>query len=290
MKLKVLSLNVAQMVYDIFGVPLYSFTKFGPQRFNRLHEHLFDLDADIIALQEIYSLRHKRLLAGRLGKLYPHYYFTHYSYKLSLENGQMIFSKVPLTNTSFYRFKNKLWEENLLSAMGFLMADISFGGEAYSIMNVHFTAGGLRGPQSAKAEAIRARQIDELFKLIPAQKPTIVLGDFNCGPKTSKTNFSRLTENQKLVHFNDRLETTWDPENYLNKDSFHAHCPPQCIDHIFFSPEALNHITEAKHQVVFKQPTVKVSDKIPLISISDHNGVLADLTYEAERRSCEQLS
>lgn len=217
-------------------------------------------------MQEVYHIKHKKFLLNSLKDTYPYIYFSHHSFRFSLESGLVIISKEKLENVSFHQFKHKCLEEKLFAQAGFA----SFVKENSLYVNVHLTAGGLSGPESKKTEIIRAFQIEELLEYIGSfnLKTKFIIGDLNCGPDVSIDNFLLFLNNG----FNQSSNTiyTWDPENILNKNGIHSHCPKQSIDHIL-----IKGVDNFKTEILFNKPEIKVKNS--LVTLSDHYGIILDL-------------
>ena len=236
------------------------------ERLKALPKKLLHSGADMIFLQEVYHIKHKDFLKKSLQNIYPFIYYSHHSFRFSLESGLVVLSKEKLDDIHFCQFKSKCLEEKLFAQAGF----VSFIKDNSLFFNVHLTAGGLSGPESPKTEKIRELQIKELltysnkFEL----QRKFIIGDLNCGPEVSSQNYSYLLEsgfNKSKNHL-----YTWDPENILNKNGIHAHCPKQSIDHIL-----IQGLSNFETEICFTQADIDVENQ--KVTLSDHYGISLNL-------------
>jgi endonuclease/exonuclease/phosphatase family metal-dependent hydrolase len=270
--LSFLTFNLALLQYTFFGHILYEGTNFVSERLQRIPSKIIQSDADVVALQEIYSLKHKKILVDKLKHHYPYHYYTAENFFLAMDNSMMFFSKFPIEKTLTYAFKNTNWEEYFFARMGVMKIELSIDNQKYSFFNVHLSAGGWSDPNSTKTRRLRSAQINELFGLVEKDKAKykVILGDFNCGPITSPTNYKELVSHKSFfISENDHI--TWDPENTLNESSRYKKSKAQNIDHILLSNSFKNSYRILKYDTFFNKPDILIQGK--RYAVSDHSGV-----------------
>lgn len=257
--MRIVTFNVGLLMYDLFKIPLFTPTPFVKERLKAIPRALKDSGAELICLQEIYHINHKAFLYEELKADFPFIYFEHKGFRLSMENGLMIVSKKELIDYQQVTFSNTRWEENFFASTGYQKFKLN----NLNFFHIHLTAGGLLGPEHKQAELLRKSQIEQLLRDIDF-KNAILLGDFNCGPTVSAGNYQTIVD-AKFVNLTSDHHT-WDPENPLNINGIHSHCPAQSIDHIMANFEMK---TESK--ICFNEALVKT--KKGRVTLSDHYGV-----------------
>lgn len=275
--LTILSLNAGLLIYDLIRIPFFTPVPYLKERLLCLPSEILKEDADIIFLQEVYHIKHKKFLERSLKKTYPYFFYIHKGHKISMENGLVIFSKYLLNETSFVPFQQMRFEEKLFSKMGYLRTSISFSQLPLVFYNVHFTAGGLLGPEHKQAEALRAKQINQLMQDLKkySDERSVIAGDFNCGPDVSSANYEALIK-EGFINLNTKL-LTWDPLNPLNRNGIHKDCPPQSIDHVFLNKKDFFGLKSYEAWRVFDKPVVKTKQE--LLTLSDHYGLKVRLQF-----------
>lgn len=255
------------------------------ERLAALPDALLDSHADVIALQEIYAESHRRFLISRLRDAYPHAAYSRGGRLPGLESGLMVFSRHAVT-AEFERFRTGTIDEMLFDRKGILATTITAGAfPSMALFNVHTTAGGLFShPESARVDAIRNRQIEQLLNLTESRRDamTLIAGDLNAGPGVSENNY-RLLEKRgfmdvhRMLH-RDCNDPTWEPTNLLNRNGPHKTSPPQRIDHVFVRSCDLDAkvIRPVSSSIVFKEARVPVSGNRK-VTLSDHYGLLVVL-------------
>jgi endonuclease/exonuclease/phosphatase family metal-dependent hydrolase len=117
--------------------------------------------------------------------------------------------------------------------------------------------------------------MEELGRLADVTDCRILAGDFNAGPEASQRNFQHVLRHGYRDTFtaNETLRYTWDPNNPLNAQGPHAHCPPQRCDHILVQGKTL----KAETRIVLAEPIVDAPNGA--CTLSDHFGLLANITF-----------
>ncbi|MCT4641315.1 MAG: endonuclease/exonuclease/phosphatase family protein [Bacteriovoracaceae bacterium] len=267
--MKIVTLNAGLLTYDLLGVHLFTPTKFLKPRIRKLVRVLKESDFDIVCLQEVYLLRHKKYLQKKLKEAFPYCYFFHRAYKLAMENSLVILSKNPLKNVKLNEFKNNFWEERWFSKMGYISCSFEYQQRDVNLYNVHLTAGGIKGPEHQSAESLRQKQIFQLLEDIKSKgELSIIVGDLNCGHNVSKANFSLFLKNDFNLNY---YLDTWDPENELNINGIHKNSAKQAIDYILFSKKLDELVEYDSFTLEFKKPVVEFGGR--KFTVSDHYGV-----------------
>lgn len=300
--MKLLTYNLGLLDVTVMGIVLFSNPEYSRSRLPYAIDSLRVHDADIICLQEVYTLEDSMFLINNLRYLYP--YSSRIESKTWLpkpvQNGLLILSKYPIINQQLKRFDNastlELWVANksILS----VTVDVPECGKL-SLITTHTTAGGEADPEHPETDDIRFEELKELRSIAEKcsqDEKVVIIGDLNCGPEASKGNYEYILEWTRDA-FAEAFEKnkwssstsepfTWDPANRLNRDNVHAHCPKQRVDHVMLSQLNNNWdnwsvssasivLSECIVPVVVKDTTgLKTKE---MVTLSDHYGLLVTL-------------
>lgn len=283
MRLRIVTLNTGLL--SLLGGRV-QFAPFVEERLAALPARLRELNADVVALQEVYRQAHRERIVEELRNVYPFCAYERKRRHLGLENGLMTLSKTPVTG-SLSLLRDGPIDEMLLDSKGVLRCRIKIsGGVALSLLNIHTTAGfSLLHPEAPRANRIRSRQIGQILSIADAETcVTMIAGDLNAGPGVSDENFLQLAEGGyesvlDLLHGREELYT-WDPGNRLNRNGPHRACPPQRIDHVFVRKSDLQSgcIQPLSCAICCEAETVATQSG-EKVSVSDHFGIQADLEW-----------
>jgi endonuclease/exonuclease/phosphatase family metal-dependent hydrolase len=283
MKLRLVTLN-AGLLSAFKG--RVEFAPFVTERLAALPGELRRLNADIVALQEVYKQEHRELILAALHDVFPHYLYRRNRRNLGFENGLMTLSKVPIAG-ALTLFRDATVDERLLDNKGVLSCRMNLGGDAsLTVLNLHTTAGSaFLHPEAPRVDRIRSRQITQVLAQAAAEGGvTILAGDLNAGPGVSDENFRQVLEAGyesafDLLHPQDE-RVTWDPANRLNREGPHRSSPPQRIDHVFVRKTdlALARIRLVASEICCNEEIV-FTGQGEKVTVSDHFGLQVDLEW-----------
>ncbi|MBI4006433.1 MAG: endonuclease/exonuclease/phosphatase family protein [Gammaproteobacteria bacterium] len=278
--ISVLTFNTATQDVRLFGKSVYRPIDFTQERLTELTKQLKESKVDIICLQEFFHADLQKHLFTSLKSEYPYAAgFARTGFKLRLGNELLILSRFPLENGKLARFNHATFGERVFTSKGMYKINIEIPGiEKLQLITFHMTAGGLLNhPESKKMEAIRSAQIRQLLEFTSENIPTILAGDLNAGPESSKDNYYQLLQKGLIDAFThgNGDGITWDPVNPLVVSGDENHLPPQRIDHIFLNRKAANKLEPKNSRIVLNEISVNLSDGRK-ITVSDHYGVQVD--------------
>lgn len=279
--MRVLTYNVGLLDLRLFGHSLVKPADFIEERFASLAPALLGLDADIIALQELYESTHKRALCAAMSTVYPYVAVSPLRGPSLVPASLVTLSRWPIIESRFFRFRHMPVAERLVDNKGYLVAVVQGPHGPMTTVNVHTTAGGARHPEALASDHIRARQLDELLAQVCESGPLVLTGDFNCG-SVSVTNYRQILEAGYVdvwtqLH-SDAAGHTWDPVSVLNHGGTHTRwgCPAQRIDLVLLNSGARARWRPLNCEVVLNRPCIPTRSQ-HLVTLSDHYGVLATL-------------
>lgn len=280
--LSLLTLNCGLLRLGLLGRALLEPAPFIKERLAALPTALRAVDADLVALQEIYRAAHKRQVMAALADRWPHAIFPG-GKLLKLDSGLLVLSRHPIAADSFHPFTAAPGDERRFVHRGFFATLHEVPGVGrVRLLSFHTTAGGLgHDPEAAITDAIRERQIDAILDYAerdPAT-PHVLIGDLNAGPPVSMGNYRQvLARGYADLYAEAHGEAaaaravTWDSQQPLNRRGPHAHQRPQRIDHVFLHRRWLDRFAVAAARIVFAEPVVAVPAGMR-VTVADHYGV-----------------
>jgi len=292
------------MDYNVYSLTVFSNPPHSQHRISIIPEELLRIDADIISIQEVYTVAHVNFICESVKHVYPYCARIVGSTNfMKLHNGLMILSKYEIVSSELVSHRRAVCIERWFGHKASLRADVmipNFGKVA--IVNTHPTAGGTN-PDSLKADTGREIAIQQTLQMAEDAKKNgiipILIGDFNCAPDSSAANYQYIINNgyrdcfEEAITANilpDKCSTiTWDPKNMLNIHGPHAHMPAARLDHIFLPVNEIKLGKVTSCNVVFTEKIVniprgrfirktKVADENGLKStLSDHYGIVIEV-------------
>lgn len=258
--LSLLTLNLGLLSWGPLWAP---FCAHGPARLAAAPALLRASGADIIALQEVYTARHRRQLAEALADAYP-YVAAPGTEELLLGSGLMLLSRHPIIGQSFTALPRRPGVAGRLSRPGCLRVLVGTPGAGQvAVVNTHLPA----------FDDGRQRQA-EAAHLLGLGRDAILLGDFNCSPVIDQSIYRRILAAGYRDAFAEVAAgepPTWDAANPLNRIGPHRDAPSQRIDHVFL-PEGCRAVSA---RICLTEPAVTVpGGPVPL---SDHYGLMVSL-------------
>jgi endonuclease/exonuclease/phosphatase family metal-dependent hydrolase len=282
---RLLTLNLGLLGVGMSGLwrlPIDSELK---RRLAAAPELLSAIDADVIALQEVYAPADRQFLIRAMAARYPFHAGSPKALSL-VGNGLMVLSRFPILHSEFALcggapdWTRLVWKQGLLS----VDLDLPVVGRT-RLINVHLAASvpfGRAG--SIASEANRDRETAQLLSVANAGDPAAILaGDFNNSPEIHSNHYDRIIAAGYVDAFVAAREPaganagiTWDATNPLNAHGRFRDSPSQRIDHVFVSQASSPSLAPVSAQLVLQESIIATPSgrRIPL---SDHYGMLVTL-------------
>jgi endonuclease/exonuclease/phosphatase family metal-dependent hydrolase len=221
----------------------------------RIVDVLRDIDADIVALQEVLSIesrtRHEdqaRFIAEELGF---HRAFGHTRWLKGGRYGNLVLTRFPIHVSRNHDLTARRREPR-----GCLQVDIQLGATMLHVFNLHLGTGFIERRR-------QARQLwnEQIFSQNGIQGPRIVLGDFN--------DWTRGSVSQVL----NALFEGADIRQHLNRGrTYPGFLPIVHLDHIYFDP-----VLRLEKLTLWRDRTAVIA--------SDHLPLVADFRIESSKAS-----
>jgi len=313
--LSLLTYNVGLLQFKLFGMfNVFSNPPFCEERLPYIVQKLAELSTkvDIMCLQECYDNIHFETLASALSTNLPFSCRLGSQGLLKFHNGLIIFSKFPISDQELIPLRQKAPLEKYLANKSNLICTVNVPTLGkFRIINMHTTAGGVEDPENPNVDKTREDELSQAWESAQAALEVssqgsevivpIIIGDLNCGPEASASNFEFilnkgfrdtfhefLSKKSTIALPNERkeeesLSITWDPKNPLNMNGPHAASAPQRCDHVLIPTtnlQSARNIQVVDAKVVLTESIVPLSKSKSLSTLSDHYGVLITLQIE----------
>ena len=234
-------------------------------------EQINNSDHDVVCLQETFHKRARKKIIEALKNKYPFYKRANKNSLFKVSSGLMIFSKYPIVEHYFEKYKEKTSIERY-AKKGLQRVIIELSpGEKIQVFNTH-----LQAKSNDKCKEVRKTQVLQIKNQILPNYPTIFCGDFNIH-KNDKESYHHLKTNLNAKDGNFISETKitgGDPTNDL-RHGRSANDKGKVIDYIL---EYQNDLIE-----VYDRETKKIV--IDGQTLSDHNLVQAKIKIYEKKNS-----
>jgi endonuclease/exonuclease/phosphatase family metal-dependent hydrolase len=247
---------VKALTYNIWGLPFPIAKRM--DRFPLIRKKLPSYDADIIALQEVFT--NKARVTSKL-KGYPFKAYGPKASFLNLSSGLIIMSKHSIIETKTIKF-NKCQGWDCFANKGVLFARVLINGSELDVYATHLNAEG-------EDEGPRYDQLKDFIKFVKENsigRKTIFLGDFNFIDRS----FLHQMFTEELGVLDSHLEFITDnPDLSDDLITGATSSSGKRIDYVFLTPD----LSVEKVEVVFKEKLYKGEQ------LSDHRAVLTTFDF-----------
>lgn len=261
MQLKIIS-------YNIWDLPLW-FVKKRKERIEKVAKYLVGTGADIICIQEAWSLSGRAMLCSTLGKAGYVYVVAREVPILIGNSGMITFSKFPITYkkfTPFSRLASAFVE--LFTAKGVLETTIQTPVGDISVFNTH-----LHMPSWVLGQNVRLRQMKRLMPVIAATtNPAVLAGDFNEDKLWEQKEFTTILNAASFsnpLSVEKGMPPTYRLENefvdiWINRDKF-----ARRYDYIFVRSLGQCGLRIRSYEPVYLTPALSDHDIVELVLSTD---------------------
>ena len=224
-------------------------------------QELKQSEDDILCLQEVFHSRHRDQILNSVSEIFPFHFFRDGC-------GLLLLSKIEIQKATFIKFLSSTWIEKLAITPGYMLLTLQHKGRQFSLINLHFTAGGLFYKHtSPKVARIQSRQVEQILQSCEhISLPLIVAGDFNSGKEIIPETYNKFI----AIGLNDpnpnHEEATFHSSGNSNIIGRHGHIGDKRIDHVLFD----HHFELLDYEVFGKENMVKTPQGYR--PISDHYG------------------
>lgn len=268
MRLRVLTLNV-------WALPL-GVSRDNAVRLTAIGERLAELDADVVALQEVWTLEARQSLVAA-GEQAGYRYVWH-NQETRGGSGLVLLSRLEIVETSFASFlvrgkPERLDHSDYYGGKGFALVRVQTESGPITILNTHLHARYSASAQDDDYLEVRAAQAVQLSATLQmVAEPLIALGDFNL--QEGETEYRIL---QGLTGWVDLAADLGVPQPTVGKANPYSQGSNSRIDYVFArngAERALRGITVRR---VLDEP-LEINGRSA--AYSDHFGVMADIEVQ----------
>jgi endonuclease/exonuclease/phosphatase family metal-dependent hydrolase len=154
----------------------------GERRMRAIVGKLPELDVDLVALQEVWTLEWRRILVSGAR---AHGFSHHWSNREGIGGGGLLLlSRLPLASPRFQRFTlcglpEHLHHGDYYSGKGFVIAGLTTPAGEVRILTTHLQAGYTDGPEDPHRGFRVAELVEIAAALAATRSPVVAVGDFN---------------------------------------------------------------------------------------------------------------
>jgi len=269
-------MKLTLLTYNVWGL------KVGPwriahnidERIRNMVSHIQELDADVIALQEVWCDTIADFFQSQLNYRYGYYEPSRKFIKGRLGNGLMFLSRYPMVEKKFIEYSAYTRWFEFFANKGALMVLIETPNGSVNVFNTHLGSG--NHINDIGSRTIQARELQRFIERFPNRRPALLLGDFNFNPfSTEYQSFSHWmlgrydegpSDTFRQRHPNEKgftfhVERSSDPRPSIhNRD--------ERIDYIFSltSKSSRSALELAESRVVLNFPNPRLSDHCGVLS------------------------
>ncbi len=207
--------NMEIITYNIWDLPLW-FVRNRKERLLEIARMLVERGAEIICLQESWSLHHRQALSEFFRKHGYHDAVRQAGIKRN-SGGLVTFSKFPIKSVRFIPFGRFSFSvSEFIGNKGVLETVLETPTGLLRVLNIHLHHQSSRHINTKK---MRLRQLRKLFADLKREPPlpAVLAGDFNEHAMMAEHSFAALFEKNGFVHHSNGTELlpTYRPENHL---------------------------------------------------------------------------
>lgn len=234
------------------------------ERVDSIAAHILAMDADVVALQEVFHKRSRKRLINALSDTYPFYTSLGEKSVWGVPSGNCIFSKDSIQSEQFVYFK-RATSSDKMAKKGAIMIEIVHGNHRFSISGTHLQAGG-----GAEGAHIRKSQVDQIVALSKQQTveaTALFAGDFNI--PYADTLFDYTLKHLDAIT-DQPINHPVGTANFSDHNLTSASGSPKWIDFIFLKSKGSvrikrSHIEEPR--CFFRGRFERISDHNPIITV-----------------------
>ena len=252
------------LTFNTWGTP---YAKHHTQRMTAIASRILELAPDVIALQEMYRESDRQRMTNALQAVYP---YQHYFASGLLGSGLMTFSRFPISDAVFYRFRmagkpEKFWRGDYFAGKGIGLTRVETADGPVNVFNCH-THAQYEDATDNEYAAYTNSNLYETARLVHryADSPTILCGDLNTRP--DRLGYRLVTQ---LAALDDAYALTYPGETGY---TFHQQNP-----YVASKSERLDYILlhGLRANTIDITLTEKLTEHGAARAYSDHYGLLA---------------
>ncbi len=254
---------------------LYGGVSEWPERIDRIVAKIFETDADIVSLQEVWDPKVMRALVDLLKSKYCYFVYdagnqftTLKPQDIGINSGLFVASRFPLDFVSFTPFVRTI-PPHASAKRGALEGLFSLSGTEWAFVTTHMQHGS--APPMAE---IRQEQLGLCIDLLKINRQNgFLMGDLNIDAFSTEFSNSRLAAEFAIPYLQGQTGLT--PENATCTDYFNdlIRTPPDERSKVKPTYELLDYCAGFKGSNLAKPLS---QEKIPLFSIEDPSAALSD--------------
>lgn len=170
------------LTYNVWGLKVgrLHIAKNIDRRIRAMVSHIRALNADVIALQEVWCDTIASYLCHHLDFPYFYYEPNRHVWKGRIGNGLMILSKHPILEQHTMSFSDHTRADEYFASKGAQMIQIETSAGKMNIVNTHMGSG--KKIKHIERRMLQLSELQQFIRNFPLKQPIVLAGDFNFNP------------------------------------------------------------------------------------------------------------
>jgi sphingomyelin phosphodiesterase 2 len=267
--------------FNVWALP-WPIARAVSQRIDAIASRLPEFDADVWALQEVWTPRARDTLvaAGRQAGL-AHVW---HNPGVRMGSGLLVMSRLPLLSAAFTRFAlrgypERIWEGDYHGGKGFVLLRLETRLGPVAFVDTHLHAQYTNDARDGSFPHRVGQGVQLAAALAPIQEPLIAAGDFNM--REERPEYRILTGLSGLQDCAARLEQRQETVLVSNPYRGRGHSPGNRIDYVFTRDGRRHGVAPGSIRRIFDSPLSVGEERH---AYSDHTGLLAEIDVSPAAR------
>ena len=232
------------------------------ERADSIAKFLYNSNADVLVLQELFHRKAKKIISNELREKYPYKTRQGPISFFGVSSGVMIYSKIPIIKKRRISFNIGIGTDRM-AKKGAVKSTMKIKNKIVHIIGTHLQAG--NGKKRNRIRRKQIRQLKTLVSNIDTNDLIIYAGDFNLHYKSKTYDYVTNTLNCEVGYPQSELKVT---ANFNDQDYYPSSGSPSWIDFIFIDKKKVGGIKTKilEPRAWFKKKRKRISDHNPIIS------------------------
>lgn len=260
------------MSWNVFMVPPLIFKSCQTDRAFLIADYIKIVNPDIIVLNETFMKSTRKIMKDSLQQIYPYQSILTKKGFLKTNSGVWIFSKLPIKNQDFIKYKKKK-SSDIFAKKGAVYVEIELPNKTIQIIGTHMQS--LNKNKSTRAKQFVQLKTQLLNKYFFDSIPQFIIGDLNCDfYDTTEYNYmTKILETLPVIYIGEKHSWNGLENDLANKFSEHT---LETLDYILLRKQHAP-IAEFISTEILKPTKDTCFCKYKFLNLSDHHPIISTI-------------